>query len=66
MHFNGIELTEVLLKFALTDKEADQISLALSICELTPTTPEETEAAKTLSTFADMLNSILQTNKERL
>lgn len=64
MQITGIEVSKVLIKFTLTDEEADKISLALSICEMSPTTPEETEAAQVLTEFADMINKMLKTPKE--
>lgn len=64
MKITGIEISKVLLNFSLTDEEADKVSLALSICEMTPKTPEEEEAACVLTEFAEMINELLRKSKE--
>lgn len=64
MKITGIEISKVLLNFSLTDEEADKISLALSICEMTPKTQEEEDAACVLTEFAEMINELLRKSKE--
>lgn len=64
MKITGIEISKVLLNFSLTDEEADKISLALSICEMTPKTQEEEDAAHVLTEFAEMINELLRKSKE--
>lgn len=64
MKITGIEISKVLLNFSLTDEEADKISLALSICEMTPKTQEEEDAARVLTEFAEMINELLRKSKE--
>jgi hypothetical protein len=60
MKIVDIRPERVILTFDLTDTEVDDISLALSIAEIRTSSPEEVQAAKTLTAFSQMLNDLLE------
>ena len=59
MELKSIELAKVNITFSVTDEELDKLSLALSICEITPRTSEEHEAAAFIQKFSSFINEML-------
>lgn len=59
MEVKGIELAKINITFSIDDDELDKLSLALSICEATPTTDAEKEAMAVLLRFSELVNNML-------
>lgn len=64
MEVRGIEIHKIHVTFSVDDDELDKLSLALSICEMTPRTDEEKAAAEVLSKFSGLINEMLDRVKE--